>query len=61
MEEELQKWISGLSRDKLESIAFEVIDQMIDTDDLHYRPNADDSPKAPYWPGSGVELGEDEE
>ena len=58
--EQLTKWISGLSREKLEKIAYELTDRMMDAEEICYYPNDEDSPNAPYWDSCGIELGEDE-
>ncbi len=53
----LQKWIESLDREKLEEIAVEVIERLIETEEIHYgHTNEENLPSAPYWDANGERL-----
>jgi hypothetical protein len=54
----LQQWIKSLPREKLDEIAFQCIDRLIDSEELNYNPER--TGDAPYWDSCGIRLGEDE-
>lgn len=53
----LQNWIESLDREKLEEIAVEIIERLIETEEVCYgRTNEENLPSAPYWDASGERL-----
>lgn len=48
----LKQWVSALTKEQLEKIAFETIEELYQTDVIHF----DMERKRPYWEASGDDL-----
>lgn len=60
MSAELTNWISKQSKEKLEKIAYELIDHLMNIEEINFYPDAEEGEtNAPYWDSCGVVIGED--
>ena len=51
-DERLKIWISTLSKEQLEKVAFECVDRLIETEDVGFY----ETTKIPYWENCGENL-----